>query len=323
MRRLAVILLALAAGAAAFGISLMAPVQGGRPYTVNFVVLPGESLHQIAVSLQSLGLVREHHAFEAAAVLRGEASKLKAGPYRASSDEWAWEILERLAHGDVTDTSVTVPEGLWTAEVAKIVGPWVAGGADSFLAAARDSVLLRKLGVPGGDAEGYLFPNSYRVVPGSAAREVVRIMVEEFFRRWRESLAGRARERGMGMTEVVTLASIVEAEAKVPDERPRIAAVYLNRLERGYPLQADPTVLYALGERKPRTLYSDLEDESPYNTYRHAGLPPGPSITRAWRRCGRCCGRRRTAGTCTSWRGGTGGTCSPPISRPTAGIAGW
>jgi UPF0755 protein len=210
------------------------------------------------------------------AVVSGRSTSLKAGPYRAASDEWAWTILERIAHGDVQDTSVTVPEGLWTAEVAQVLGPWVAGGADSFLAATHDMLFLRTLGVPGTNAEGFLFPDTYRLIPGGAARVVVRTMIAEFFRHWDDGLAERAHQRGLSLNDTVTLASIVEAEARVSAERPRIAAVYLNRLRGGLPLQADPTVLYAIGERRPRTLLEDLEHPSPYNTYRTGGLPPGP-----------------------------------------------
>jgi UPF0755 protein len=276
MRRLWLVPVVLVAGGAAFFLALLSPVQRSHPYTSAFVVEPGESLSEIALTLQSVGLVRDRRAFAALAVLRGKAKDLKAGPYRGSSDEWAWKLVDRLAAGDVEDTSVTIPEGLWMAEIAQRMGPWVAGGADSFLAAATDSDFVRSLGVPGPTAEGYLFPDTYRVVPGSPARAAVREMVEQFFRVWREQLAARARTVPLTMNEVVTLASVVEAEARVAAERPRIAAVYLNRLHRGLPLQADPTVIYALGERRSRILLEDLDNPSPYNTYRRPGLPPGP-----------------------------------------------
>lgn len=275
-RRLGIALVVLAAGALAFLVALIAPVRTRSPYAVNFLVTPGEGLGEIAQSLQGLGVIRERRAFMLMAVVSGRSSSLKAGPYRATSDEWAWTILQRLAHGDVEDTSVTVPEGLWTAEVAQVLGPWVAGGADSFLAATHDMLFLRALGVPGESAEGYLFPDTYRLIPGGAARVAVRKMVGEFFRHWDDGLAERAHERGLSLNDTVTLASIVEAEAHVAVERPRIAAVYLNRLRGGLPLQADPTVIYAIGQRRPRTLLEDLALPSPYNTYRVGGLPPGP-----------------------------------------------
>ena len=276
MRRLGIALAVLAAGALAFFLALLAPVDNRTPYSVSFTVAQGEGLAEIAESLQGLGVIRERRAFMALALMRGKSSSLKAGPYRATSREWAWSILERLARGDVEDTSVTVPEGLWTAEVAEVLGPWVEGGADSFLAVAHDRPFLRGLGVPGPSAEGYLFPDTYRLVPGGPALVLVRMIVVEFFRHWFTCLAERARDRGISLNAAVTLASIVEAEARVAEERPRIAAVYLNRLRGGLPLQADPTVLYAIGERRPRTLLEDLAHPSPYNTYRVGGLPPGP-----------------------------------------------
>jgi UPF0755 protein len=276
VRKPLILLAILLAGGIGFFTALLSPVKTKDPYTVSFVILPGESLPDIAENLETLGLIRQRWAFQALARIRAQARELKAGPFRATSNEWAWEILNRLVEGDFQDTSVTVPEGLWVVEVAEIVGPFLEGGVDSFLAVAADSELMADLGVLGGQAEGYLFPETYRLIPASPPDAMVRQMVRTFFQVWNRDLDARARELGMEMEGVVTLASIVEAEAQVAVERPRIAAVYLNRLERGLPLQADPTVHYALGERRPRTLFDDLKHPSPYNTYQHVGLPPGP-----------------------------------------------
>jgi UPF0755 protein len=266
----------LVAGASGFFVSLLSPVQRGNPYAVSFVVLPGESVQEIGSNLQNLGLIRERHAFEVLVRLRGESRELKAGPYRARSDEWAWEILGRMVQGEFQDTSVTVPEGLWITEVAELVDPVVEGGADSLMVAIRDTTLLRSLGIPGETAEGYLFPDTYRLILPTPPSALVRQMIRTFLQVWNRDLREQARENEMTRHEIVTLASIVEAEAQVADERSRIAAVYLNRLELGLPLQADPTVHYALGERRQRTLYDDLQVPSPYNTYLQPGLPPGP-----------------------------------------------
>jgi len=243
---------------------------------VTFVVLPGENLKDIASNLHSVGLIREPRAFEFLVRLRKEARNLQAGPYRAQTSEWAWEIIDRLVLGDVEDTSVTVPEGLWVVEVADVVAPFVEGGADSFRVVASDSSLLASLGISSGRAEGFLFPDTYRLIEPTPPEALVRQMVRTFFQVWRRELDDRARELDMAMGEVVTLASIVEAEARVAEERPRIAAVYLNRLRQGLPLQADPSVHYALGRRLSRTLFDDLKVASPYNTYQNMGLPPGP-----------------------------------------------
>lgn len=276
MGRVFRVLIVVLAGAAGFFFALLSPVQSRNPYTVDYVVLRGESLNDIAANLQNLGLVRDRRAFSILTRVQGKARRLQAGPYRAASSEWAWQIVNRMVSGDFQDTSVTVPEGLWMVEVAQVVAPFVEGGTDSFLAAARDSAFLAGMGVPGGRAEGFLFPDTYRLIPGTPARSLIRQMVRTFFQRWRQDLAARAEKQGIGLLQAVTLASIVEAEAQVAAERPRIAAVYWNRLRLDLPLQADPTVSYALGERLTRTLYDDLRDPSPYNTYQHVGLPPGP-----------------------------------------------
>jgi UPF0755 protein len=267
------LLLALLAG---FAVALLAPVSPFHPRSIDFLVLPGEGLREIATHLEELGLIRERHAFVALALARGQSGSLLAGPYRATTKDWAWDLLDRLVEGTFQDTTVTVPEGRWLTEVAEIAGPLVEGGADSFLVAARDSAWLADQGIPASTAEGYLFPDTYRVIPGVSSRDLVRHMVRTFFQAWEGPLAARADSLGRDLHEVVTLASIVEAEAQVPEERPRIAAVYLNRLARGLPLQADPTVHYGIGRRLGRTLLDDLKHSSPYNTYLNPGLPPGP-----------------------------------------------
>lgn len=276
MRRVLILLAVLVAGSGGFFLALLSPVQSRQPFTISFMVLPGESVQDISDNLETLGLIRSRRAFVSLVRLQGQSRKLMAGPYRANSGEWAWEIIRKMVQGDFQDTSITVPEGLWMVEIAKKVGFLLEGGADSLVQAASDTALLKSLGVPGDTAEGYLFPDTYRLISPTPAEAMVRHMVRTFFQTWNRDLRARASSRGMPIHDVVTLASIIEAEAQVPAERSRIAAVYLNRLDRGYPLQADPTIHYALGERKKRTLYDDLEVSSPYNTYLHPGLPPGP-----------------------------------------------
>jgi len=276
MRKFLSVVFILGAGIVGFCLALLSPVESSNPFRSSVLVLPGESLPEIAATLHNSGIVREPRAFEALVRLRGKARELKAGPYRLTSDEWAWQILNRLVSGDFADTSVTITEGLWMAEIGDRLDGWVKGGVPSFMKAVQDRALLTELGLDEDSAEGYLFPNTYRFMPQSAAPDIVRQMVLTFKQTWEQGLAARARERGISMHDVVTLASIVESEARVASERPRIAAVYLNRLSQGIPLQADPTVIYGMGERRSRTLYADLKHPSPYNTYLHPGLPPGP-----------------------------------------------
>src|SRR6185503_18579324 len=142
--------------------------------------------------------------------------------------------------------------------------------------ATQDTALIRELGIPTATLEGYLFPETYLIPEGSGALPIVKRLVAEFERRWKPDWNSQLQRLGMTRHQVMTLASIIEKEARVASERPTISAVYHNRLKRGMLLQADPTVLYALGRHANRVLYRHLEVKSPYNTYRNVGLPPGP-----------------------------------------------
>src|SRR5437667_3511703 len=148
--------------------------------------------------------------------------------------------------------------------------------AEAVEAAIRDTALLARFDIPNPTLEGYMFPDTYAFPIGTTARQAVQEMVYSFERRWRPDWDSSAMELKINRNDLVTMASIVEKEARVPEERPVIAAVYYNRLKRGMLLQADPTVQYALGHHVGRVLYKDLAIESPYNTYTHKGLPPGP-----------------------------------------------
>ena len=205
-------------------------------------------------------------------------AQLKAGEYALSGPLSLEGILAVLERGDVVRRDLTVPEGRNLDEIAVLV----AGEGlplEAFLAAARDPSPVRDLDPAAADLEGYLFPDTYDVPQSpEAPRALVRRMVQRF----REVVAPRLErvaERGLTVRQVVTLASIVELETASPDERPRIAAVFLNRLEKGMPLQTDPSIIYALkkaGRWDGNIRRRDLEIDSPYNTYRRPGLPPGP-----------------------------------------------
>jgi len=274
--RLGLAALALVAAAAGFLLAVLAPPDLSHPRPVAFYVESGEPVGRVARTLEELGLVRNRRAFRILAELRGDAARVQAGPYRASTGDWPWEILDRMVRGATDDTTITVIEGLWLTEVADVMAPFLIGGRDSFLVAAADSSWDEVLGFSTPSLEGFLFPSTYRIARRGPARRVIRAMAGEFRKVWEDGPAARADSLGIPPLEVVTLASIVEAEAARADERPHIAAVYRNRLEAGQPLQADPTVVYGLGRRRARLLLGDLESDSPYNTYRVAGLPPGP-----------------------------------------------
>lgn len=254
---------------------------------VNIVVEPGTSVRQVAARLAQRGVIRSPLMLEAWLRLRGNEGRIQAGTYKLPRDRSLLHIADLLVSGRTVLTSVTVPEALRLEEAAGVLGRSL-GAVDSsaFVAAATDPALVDSLlpdslftpaaGGRPASLEGYLFPETYRVDPATGPREMVRLMVEQFWDVFTPAWRSRPRSLDRSVHEIVTLASIVDEEARVPVERTIIAGVFWNRLERGMPLEADPTVQYALGGHRARVLYRDLDVESPYNTYRVAGLPPGP-----------------------------------------------
>jgi UPF0755 protein len=186
------------------------------------------------------------------------------------------ELIDALTAGRGIEHSVTIPEGLALRDIVPLLARTTGAPVESLWVAARDSATRRRLKIPTPDLEGYLFPDTYRFMYGTGAREAVRELVRRFENVWQPAWDARAAELGMTRHEILALASIVEKEARLAEERPVISAVYHNRLRQGMPLQADPTVQYAIGEHRTRVLYKDLKIDSPYNTYRNRGLPPGP-----------------------------------------------
>jgi UPF0755 protein len=272
------IILAAAFAAAVFLVFIVTDVTrgsavGGEP--VRITVGKGEGFARVMASLKDAGLVRRAWTFEFFARVLGHDRHIKRGTYEFRPGTAPVEILGALVRGDVLSVRVTIPEGFNSWQIA---GAFRSAGVDSLamLAAIHDPELIEALRVPVPTLEGYLFPDTYHVPFGSSAADVVGQMLHRLTVEWTPSRADRAAERGMSRHAVLTLASIVEAEAQVAAERPRVSAVYQNRLERGMKLDADPTVAYAMGGYRGRLYYKDLKIESPYNTYLHAGLPPGP-----------------------------------------------
>ncbi|HEX2190498.1 MAG TPA: endolytic transglycosylase MltG [Longimicrobiaceae bacterium] len=250
--------------------------EGGE--TVRVTIPEGSGMAAVADSLGSRGVIRWPAGFRLYARLRGAERSVKPGVYELRQGSSWGTALDRVVSGDVVQVRVAVPEG-WTArQIAARVAEVTGAPADSVLAIVADTALPKELGVPGPTLEGYLYPATYSFPAGTPPRRMVRAMVDRYRRAWTPEMRARADSLGMSEREVVTLASIVEKEAKVWTERDTISAVYHNRLRIGMRLQADPTVQYALGAHQSRLLYSHIDDvaDNPYNTYRHAGLPPGP-----------------------------------------------
>jgi UPF0755 protein len=245
--------------------------------TAARVVVPrGASLRVVAESLEAKGVVRSETLFRLYAKARGRDRAIKPGTYQLRRGAPYGELVEALVSGRGLVHVVTVVEGWELRQIIPQLARSLGVPVDSAAAAARDTALLRRLEIPTPTLEGYLFPATYTFPAGTTARQAVRQMVDRFERAWRSEWDARLQALALSRHQVITLASIVEREAVKPEERPIIAAVYYNRLRRGMRLQADPTVQYAHGRHVARVLYRDLEIDSPYNTYRVDGLPPGP-----------------------------------------------
>ncbi len=233
---------------------------------------------QIRRQLIDAGVVRDRVAFDLA-MWRGQyARHLQAGEYRFTRPMTAVEVLDKIARGDVYVRPLTFPEGLTIVEMSRIFEAHGFGRAADFVAAAGDAALIRDLDPQATDLEGYLFPDTY-ALPRTVTAAVLAQAMTARFRRVFEALGADGGTRELSVRQLVTLASLVEKETGRPEERPLVAAVYRNRVRLGMGLQCDPTVIYALeraGRYDGNLRREDLAFESPYNTYKYAGLPPGP-----------------------------------------------
>jgi UPF0755 protein len=248
----------------------------GTPREVVFEVPRGAMLAVVARELERAGVIRSAVSFQLLARATGRADALRAGEYALSPSLAADEVLEKLASGAVMTHRVVLPEGLTLRETAaRFEGAGLVSAAE-FIEVASDPTLPLRLGVDGTTLEGYLFPETYELAKGLAAREIVRLMVEQFLRVWRR-IEPLAAQKALSMRDVVVLASLVEKETAAHEERPLVAAVFLNRLARGMRLETDPAVIYGIADFDGNLRRVHLEDEgNPYNTYRFTGLPPGP-----------------------------------------------
>jgi peptidoglycan lytic transglycosylase G len=283
MRRLIFVVVAVAALAAAVAGVYYARVDEkyqGYSGTERFVeIAPGTGSRAIGKALVDAGVVRDEWTFRLAVSLTGTQRELKAGEYRFTTPASAKDVARKLARGEVFLRPITFPEGLSLKEMASIYQSRGLGTSAAFLAAARNTSAVKALDPAARDLEGYLFPDTYNVPRKMSADALVQKMVQAFLRVYGETVQKEVEARGGNLREIVTLASIVEKEAAQRDERPIIAAVYQNRLRIGMGLQCDPTVIYALekaGRYTGNLTKADLKLDSPYNTYKYAGLPPGP-----------------------------------------------
>jgi UPF0755 protein len=259
---------------------------GGTSVPIDFEITSGESASAVLQRLQSLGIINEPLLLQAYLRYLGVDRAIQAGHCNLSGGMTLRELAQALQHASSPLIVVTVPEGWRLEQMAEALPAAQAPfSAEQFLEASRlgsySPSLLVELPDPT-NLEGFLFPDTYHLTPDSQAVELVAEMVDTFDQRVDSELRNAYAQQGLSLYRAVTLASIVEREAIVPDERPLIASVFLNRLAQGIKLDADPTVQYALGRQpdgawwKPVLTLEDLQFDSPHNTYLYAGLPPSP-----------------------------------------------
>jgi len=270
---------------AAIGVAVTLYRRTSEPYkgyaaAEQFVFIePGSSTRAIGERLIQAGVLRNDPTFRAALWRTGRARSLQAGEFRFDRPMTPVEVIEKIARGDVHNRRITFPEGLTVQEMARIFEQQGFGKAAAFVEAARDVAAIRDIDPEAANLEGYLFPETYSLPRDTTAARLVQLMVGRFRQLFTPEKQQAAQALGLTPRQAVTLASLVEKETAVASERPVVAAVYLNRLKIGMPMQADPTVIYALqrtGRYDGNLRRDDLSFDSRYNTYRYPGLPPGP-----------------------------------------------
>ena len=235
-----------------------------------------EGLLGIADRLADAGVVRSRAAFIALSAARGSVRRLKAGEYEVPRDASTIDVVGLLESGRVRQHIVLHPEGATISELARVLEAARLAPADDVIRAAHDPEVLKTLGIDAPSLEGYLFPDTYQFVRGMSVEEMLGRMVQRTRSRLTPERLAKAKALGLDAHGLLTLASIIEREAVDPDERRLISAVFWNRLHMDMPLQADPTVQYAVAKERRTLTRSDLATDNPYNTYVRRGLPPGP-----------------------------------------------
>ena len=255
------------------------PYKGYSTPEVFVEVVPGDSTQIIAERLLTNGVVRDDFSFRFAVWRSGNERGLQAGEYLFNQPLSAMQVVDKIAAGKVHLRSITFPEGHTIAEMANIFEDEAFGSHAAFIEAARRVELIKDLDKQATTLEGYLFPETYALPRDATAEDLVQAMVMQFRGVFDDGLQDLAEDRGMSVRDVVTLASIIQKEASADTEHELVSAVYNNRLRIGMPLQCDPTVIYALvldGLYDGNLTRESLQYDSPYNTYRYPGLPPGP-----------------------------------------------
>ncbi|GKS64682.1 aminodeoxychorismate lyase [Nitrospira sp.] len=254
------------------------PVLSSSDHAVNkiVVVAEGTTFLHVAALLEREELIRSRSAFVRLGKSQEADRKIQPGEYELNGAMPPADILSKLLTGRVLLHTVTIPEGYTVNQIADVLEERQISNRAEFLGLASDKAFMKTLGIAAETVEGYLFPDTYRFAKGTPAKDVIRTMVEQLDRVMTEEWQAKAKDMNLTVHQVLTLASVIEKETGSGDERPHISSVFHNRLKKRIPLQSDPTVIYGLPNFDGNLRKKDLSHASPYNTYRWAGLPPGP-----------------------------------------------
>lgn len=247
---------------------------------VTITVKPGMAANEIGELLYQKGTIKSVFVFHAVAKIHGMANSLQAGEYTITKNMTVQQILVMMAKGETVYQQITIPEGYTVEQIGKLIQEKQLGNSVKFKMAAQNFTLFPYMVNPNPNvvykSEGYMFPNTYQITKGASEDQILQMMVSQFDKQFTDSMRSRAAAIGLSIKDVIILASLVEKEAQLERDRPIIAGVFLNRLKKEMPLQSCATIQYILGYPKPELSVQDTEISSPYNTYQHMGLPPGP-----------------------------------------------
>lgn len=244
--------------------------------TTEFYIPKGVSFSTIGSILKEKGIIRSELVFKLVGKIMGIERKARAGYYIITADMNLLDLLRKLLEGRIVEYTFTVIEGDSIIEIAERLSKLNPEYGEKLLMLSKDKDFLKSFNIDAPSLEGYLFPATYTIPKGMDIEDVIAMMVRKFWSVFDHSLRDRAQKLGWTVNEVVTLASIIEKEAKIEYEKPLISAVYHNRLKLGMPLQADPTAIYGVKRFREGVKKKDLLNRTPYNTYIIRGLPPGP-----------------------------------------------
>ena len=246
----------------------------------SIVVKPGMAAKDIGHLLYEQGAIKSIFLFQIISKMQGMENALQAGEYVFSKNMTVQQIVSMLAKGETSYQQFTIPEGYTVEQIAKLLQEKQLGNGETFKKAVQGFVpypyMINENSNVVYKAEGYMFPNTYRITKGTKEEDILAMMTAQFDKQFTEAMRNRAAELGLSIKDVIILASLVEKEAQLASDRPIIAGVFLNRLKLDMPMQSCATIQYILGYPKPELTVQDTEISSPYNTYQHMGLPPGP-----------------------------------------------